>query len=465
MAGIGRAAWALAGAGAFIVGSLGLGSAMPDVTAGVFSGSPPTPYLRFEPEADPVATALLVHGLNSSKEFMQTIGMALADAGIDAYAIDLPGHGDSKAAFDSDETRRAVEIVLDSFRVTPIVVGHSMGASILADIAPTRRFHSMVLLSPAPIPVGDLGRGRLLVVTGALDPPVINEFIPELLGGAQGSSEWWVFPAVGHSGTLFSPTRLAMVADWMGGSAGDLRTSTRFGWLALMAAGGVLAGLGLLARPRVGPAPASEPPTAPDLGRTLVSYVAAGGAAIIILRFVVPLRWLGLFTTDYLMSFVLLAGLACWRGRGIPSSVRGVMIGIVGAAYTIGVLALGVGSHVFHMLPSGEQWARFPILAAVSLPLFLADELDLRRIAPAWKRAVMVTLTRMILWAAVLTGVLLLNTESMFLVLITHLAVVFWLVLWWLAGFIRNATGDPVGTALFSALVQGWVFATLFVTI
>ena len=198
---IGRAAWALAGAAAFIVGWLGLGSAV-------------------------LATALLVHGLNSSKEFMQTIGMALADAGFDTYAIDLPGHGDSNAAFDSDETRRAVESVLDSFRVTPIVVGHSMGASILADIAPTRRFHSMVLLSPAPIPVGNLGRGRLLVVTGALDPPVINEFIPELLGGAEGSSEWWNWIRLGFESEI--GRRWGTREDF--GSDGGERPSSSCAW-------------------------------------------------------------------------------------------------------------------------------------------------------------------------------------------------------------------------------------------
>ena len=458
-----QSALTLIGVAAFIFGWLGLGSVTPVISAGVLPGSPPTPYLRFQPATDPIATALVVHGLNASKEVMQTLGMALADAGFDAYAIDLPGHGDSEAPFESDTAIRTIEDALDTFETTPIVVGHSMGAAFVADIAPTRRLHTIVLYSPAPIPVGDLGRGRLLVVTGAYDPPRFNEFIPGLLGGSRGSSEWWLFPEGGHSGALFNPTRLAMVAEWMGGDRGGLRTSARFGWLALMAAGSLLAGVGLLPRTRKGLSAASVP--AIDIRRTLVSYVVMGGAAILILRLVVPLRWLDLFATDYLMSFVLLAGLAGWRGRAVRTRLRATMIGVAGAAFAILVLTLGVGSYLIHALPSGEQWGRFPILAAASLPLFIADELDLRQIAPAWKRAAVVILTRMILWATLVTGVLFLNTESMFLVMITHLVVLFWFALWWVGGLIRNATGEPVSAAIFSALVQGWVFAALFVTI
>ena len=62
-------------------------------------------------------------------------------------------------------------------------------------------------------------------------------------------------------------------------------------------------------------------------------------------------------------------------------------------------------------------------------------------------------------------SVLLLNESRSFLVLIMHLIVVFWLVLWWLAGFVHRATAEPAAAALFAALVQGWAFSALFVTI
>jgi hypothetical protein len=74
-------------------------------------------------------------------------------------------------------------------------------------------------------------------------------------------------------------------------------------------------------------------------------------------------------------------------------------------------------------------------------------------------------LGRILTWAAVTTGVLLWANEAMFLVLITHLVLLAWIPLWWLAGFVARAAGEPGAAALFASLVQGWVFAALFVTI
>jgi hypothetical protein len=72
---------------------------------------------------------------------------------------------------------------------------------------------------------------------------------------------------------------------------------------------------------------------------------------------------------------------------------------------------------------------------------------------------------RALIWAAVLTGVILLNPEAAFLVLVTHLIVAAWVPLWALAGLVGAWTGEAGAAALFAALVQGWVFSALFVTI
>jgi len=72
-------------------------------------------------------------------------------------------------------------------------------------------------------------------------------------------------------------------------------------------------------------------------------------------------------------------------------------------------------------------------------------------------------LTRGLLLASMLTGVLILNRESAFLVLIAPLITLFWGALWFAAGFIHKTVRDPFAAALFSALVQGWAFAAWFV--
>ena len=72
--------------------------------------------------------------------------------------------------------------------------------------------------------------------------------------------------------------------------------------------------------------------------------------------------------------------------------------------------------------------------------------------------------TRAVIGAAILSGALILNRESGFLVLITHLLVMYWIALWILTDLIRRRFGNPWTAALFAALTQGWLFAAWFVT-
>jgi hypothetical protein len=64
-----------------------------------------------------------------------------------------------------------------------------------------------------------------------------------------------------------------------------------------------------------------------------------------------------------------------------------------------------------------------------------------------------------------LTGVLTLNRESAFLLLIVPLITVFWIALWFAAGIVHRHTQSGLAAAVFAALVQGWAFAALFVRI
>ncbi len=392
---------------------------------------------------------------------MQTFAMALADAGVDTYAIDLPGHGDSSAPFNYANSLRAVTSLLDTFERQPVVVGHSMGGGLLADLAPLREFETMLLLSPVPVPVEDFPARRLLIVSGALEAPRVNAFFPTLIESASGETLWLKFPDAGHSTALFAPGKIRQVVEWVVGDEVSSRTTERYVWLLLIALAGITAGWVLL--------PRGETPTLtrrpPVLGPTLVGYVAASGVVILLLRFVNPMGWLNLFAADYLAGFILVTGLLLWRGSGFSMTGRGVTVGALAAVYAVTVLLGGVGGNLIHLVPSGIQWLWFPVLTLASLPLFLHDELALRPIPVAWKRWGMFLLTRIILWAAVVIGVLLLNTDKEFLVLIMHLIVVFWIVLWGITGLIARRTGEAGAAALFAAIVHGWALAAVFVRI
>jgi hypothetical protein len=210
----------------------------------------------------------------------------------------------------------------------------------------------------------------------------------------------------------------------------------------------------------------------------LANYAIAAGIALVILRFVAPLAWLRLFATDYLVSFLLLVGLGLLSPLLLMSDGRvagknwtryrsrtNIGKAIAASAYVILVPGLIAASRLLHMTLRDGRWWRFPIIVLAGLPFFLADELMTRRIAARWKSIGVAIVTRGLLLAFCLTGVLVLNRENAFLVLLVPLIAVFWLALWFASGVVSRHTRDPLATALFAAIVQGWAFAAWFVTI
>ena len=93
----------------------------------------------------------------------------------------------------------------------------------------------------------------------------------------------------------------------------------------------------------------------------------------------------------------------------------------------------------------------------------IADEVLLRPIRPWWKAAGVAALTRLLIAAFAITGVLTINRSDAFLVLIIHFVVLFWIGLWFAGEWLRRNTQDPLATAIFIAVVQAWVFAAVFV--
>ncbi|MER7798671.1 alpha/beta hydrolase [Microbacterium sp. NPDC096154] len=98
--------------------------------------------------------ALLVHGLGSSGALMWRFGVALADAGWHATAVDLRGHGDAPRALDYRVAAYAADVAStapDDGGPWDLVVGHSLGGAATAQAAAdhpewTRR---VVLVDPA----------------------------------------------------------------------------------------------------------------------------------------------------------------------------------------------------------------------------------------------------------------------------------------------------------------------------
>jgi pimeloyl-ACP methyl ester carboxylesterase len=431
----------------------------PVTTSGVLSTDPPAFYIHHHAENTSLGRVLVVHGLDSSKDSMRLLSNALADAGFDVYNIDLPGHGSSTKPFEASLARDTIRAVAAEIR-PDIVLGHSLGAGLLLDLAGDQHFPTMVLLSPPPVAVREVRADRVLVTTGALEIERIREFAPLIkdLGGPQ--IEWWNLQWAGHSSAIFNPIHIDRVVQWLGGTAQTARTTGRLIAVAVMLVAAISLGITLLPGRPIKPELIAIP-------ATLVRFIAACAAAAVILRFFIPLAWLRLFATDYLISFVFLTGVVLWilAPRRPEIALVNTAKAVAAAAFTIGVVGLIAASPVFHMSLSNARWWRFPFIAAASLPLFLFDEQTVRKIHPRWQSLAMAIITKVLLWAFLMAGVLLLNRSEAFLVMIAHLMVFFWLALWFGASVVHRHTQDPFAAALFAALVQGWAFAAWFVLI
>ena len=431
--------------------------------SGVFDVEPPTPYLHYSPAAPGHGRVLLVHGLDGNKELMSPFGFALADAGFDVYAIDLPGHGTSRTPFNAELASQAVAHVLDRLGAETIVIGHSLGGGLLLDLADDRRFGDMVLFSPAPTPIREIHANRVLLYVAQFDIPHFRKFGADLGDAVSGTFDFHDVAWTGHTGTMTKPGVAAEVIQWLGGDARSTHMSRRLVLLAAMFLSSLGLGVVLLGRPLL---PQIQSGAGQAIRELILYYFAAAAAAAVILKLIPVAQWLHLFGTDYLIGFIFVAGsLLCvvhFRERlhGIP-----ILIAVAAAAYVIAVPGLFVASRFTHIMLSGGRWWRFGAIAGLSLPFFVADEVLLRPIRPQWKALLTVVLTRAIIWASVVSSALLWERNAAFLVLIMHMIVAFWILLWLAGGIVYRSTRDPVAVALFIALVQAWLFASLFVIV
>jgi len=434
----------------------------PEHESGILPIEPPTPFIHYVAQGSPRGVVLVVHGLDVSKEVMHLISASLADGGFDAYNIDLPGHGDSNVAFKTESAQQAIRNAKKYLGDKVTVLGHSLGAGLLLDLSATEPFSTIVLLSPPPLSVAEIHADRVLIATGEIDIPRIRDFVAIATDIGNPKVESWILPWGGHSAPIFDPTYIRRIVEWLGGDNSKTRALARIVWIAVMFVAAISVGVLLL------PSRGIEPAEVSFLA-TLVTYIVAAAASLVTLKLVNPLQWLRLFASDYLIGFVLVTGLGVLAFASKTTKMERpqgrLVIGIMSAMFVIAVPGFLVVSRLLHMSLSDGRWGRVSVIAMAGLPLFVSDELTIRRIQPRWKSEATALLTRGLFLAFILTGVLTLNRNDAFLVLITPLVVAFWIALWFATGVVHRHTRSPLAAAIFAALVQGWAFAAWFVTI
>ena len=118
----------------------------------------PMTVLDPPPDVKPAGSVVLLHGLSANRRLMMYLAEDFAGHGFRAYAIDLPGHGDSRDPFSfahaQDCATAAVESLIHSGQLDPkntILLGHSMGGAIAIRMADRDPVVATIALSPAPM--------------------------------------------------------------------------------------------------------------------------------------------------------------------------------------------------------------------------------------------------------------------------------------------------------------------------
>jgi pimeloyl-ACP methyl ester carboxylesterase len=124
------------------------------------------------------AAVVLVHGLTLDRHTWAPVIAALGKD-VRAIAIDLPLHGESRSVPGGiDEAARAVIAVLDEeSAVDPILVGHSLGAVVVASVAASRPVRAAIHVDQA-LHLGDFNRLVRAAVDARPPPPTLAQLMP-----------------------------------------------------------------------------------------------------------------------------------------------------------------------------------------------------------------------------------------------------------------------------------------------
>jgi pimeloyl-ACP methyl ester carboxylesterase len=356
---------------------LGLGSRwirvaeLPKQELWLDAGGCHTPMTVLDPPADvkPAGSIVLLHGLSANRRLMMYLAEDFAGHGFRAYALDLPGHGDSRDAFSfaraQDCATAAVESLIHSGQLDPkttILLGHSMGAAIAMRMADLDPVAATIALSPAPMNAPQRMPTNLLVFSAGADLGILKRVAQSLsdsAGGERTASEDFVqqrafdlrlLPRSTHT-SLLSDRRVAhdsekwamqalfpdIAADTLTLNL-DLATYETFGKGRRRLAGGLLGLLGILllfpmavtlaakfAAPSVttdaavgaGASGATNPTASqtespgnhPSARLLLAEGALCAMVGVLLLVLGVPLKFLHLYTGAYLASLLLIAGI------------------------------------------------------------------------------------------------------------------------------------------------------------
>jgi pimeloyl-ACP methyl ester carboxylesterase len=486
---------------------------LPEQETWINAGGCHTPVTILDPPADvkPAGSVILLHGLSANRRLMMYLAEDFAGHGLRAFAIDLPGHGDSKDAFSFPRAQECATAVVESLvrggtidPKTTILVGHSMGGAIAIHMVDRDPVAATIAISPAPMNMPQRMPANLLVFSGSTDIEPLKQSAQNLSAAARGNRNapedfaqqrafhLKVIPhsthtsllwdrRVAHQSELWAMQALfpSIASDTLALNL-DLATYETFGNGRRRLAGGILGFLGILllfplsaelvskiaARPRV-----ESPGTHPSVALLLIEGLICSGAAVLVLMLGVPLHFLHLYTGDYLASLLLIVGiLMLILNFGFAMEYVFFAGKPLAAALVLGfAMFLAIGGWLNWQLD--DAWLntprrlRFLGLLPITWIFCFAEEVVLGPPNHGTKRAarfaVFLTLRLELFLACCFAYYMLANGQVLIVILFMYLAL-FSILQRLATDALRVRTGSATAAALFGAILAAWFIAVVF---
>jgi pimeloyl-ACP methyl ester carboxylesterase len=485
-----------------------------------------TPMTVLDPPADvkPAGSIVLLHGLSANRRLMMYLAEDFAGHGFRAYAIDLPGHGDSRDAFSFAHAEEcataAVESLIQRGQLDPkrtILLGHSMGSAIAIRMTDRDPLAATIALSPAPMKAPQRMPANLLVFSASADLGILKRVaqgLSDAAGGERTAPEDFVQQRAFDLRRLTRSTHTSLLSDrrvahdsekWAMQALFpdiaadtltlnlDLATYETFGQGRRRLAGGVLGFLGILllfplvvscAAKFAAPAPAVaidasdtaasqiESPGNHPSTRLLLGETALGAMiGVLVLVLGVPLKFLHLYTGAYLASLLLIVGiLLLVFNFGFAMEYASLHVRPLAVAAALGFATfLAIGAWLNWQLDdawlNAPRWLRFAGVLPVAWIYCFAEEVVLGPVHHGLERAVrfaiFLVLRAELFLAATLAWYFFASGQVLIPLLFVFLAA-FSILQRLATDALRSRTASAAAAALFGAILASWFIAGVF---
>src|SRR6267143_1850852 len=443
-------------------------------------------------------SVLLFHGISANKKIMSYLARGFAEQGLRAYVPYLPGHGRTPGPFSPARAEQCGEALHHELLARGMIVanrtilaGHSMGGAIAERIAARVPVAGLIAISPAPMRAAHgLTAEKLLfsdppelpphslVLAGSLELESMRGNAADLVTARYDATASYVeIRGATHVSVLFSGAAMRSSQEWAARVMNLPPTVTFPSHRPLVGALAGFVGIILIAGPFLrevfGKNRSEENIVAGHVARAarrLLEFAAGSVLSVLILRYWIPLKAIGLFQGDYFAGVSLLIGAMLivmhWNGvRSALSSFRRHMLAAAFAGIVLFLLVTAWFDLTFYAAwLTGAKWMRFPFLLIAFFPYLLAEETVL---GPAQhgkrlRRLVLALTLRLITWGAMMGGVIFLHNGEILIGLLAVYLGVFNFIQRRGMDLVRTETGSAAATALFGAILLAGFCLVIF---